>query len=180
MITPALQKNDARANWLIISFSIVVFTVVAALGALPKQHLSLGFNVHLFATFNAVVNSIVSVLLIVALWQVKNGKYTAHRNTMYAAMVLSILFLVSYIAHHLLTGGGTRYGGDFKLFYYVLLITHIFLAAIILPFILYTAYRAMTGQYERHKKLAKYTWPLWLYVSVTGPIVYLMISPYYN
>ena len=180
MITPALQKNDTRANWLIISFSIIVFGIVSALGALPKQNLNLGFDVHLFAAFNAVVNTLVSVLLIVALYLVKQGKYTAHRNTMYAAMILSILFLISYIAHHLLTGGGTKYGGDFKIVYYILLTTHILLAAIILPFILYTAYRAMTGEYARHKKLAKYTWPLWLYVSLTGPIVYLMISPYYN
>lgn len=180
MLTPALKKNDTRANWLIISFSIIVFAVVSALGALPKQNLNLGFDVHLFAAFNAIVNSIVAVLLVVALILVRQKKFTAHRNAMYLAMVLSILFLVSYIAHHLLTGGGTKYGGEFKLFYYILLITHIFLAAIILPFILYTAYRAMTGDYARHKKLAKYTWPLWLYVSITGPVVYLMISPYYS
>jgi putative membrane protein len=180
MISPVLQKNDTRANWLIICFSVIVFCIVAALGKLPKQNFDLGFNVHLFATANAVINSIVSVLLVVALFFAKQKKYVAHRNTMYAAMVLSILFLVCYISHHLLTGGGTKYGGDFKLFYYILLITHIFLAAIILPFILFTAYRGMTGEYVKHRKLAKYTWPLWLYVSVTGPVVYLMISPYYS
>jgi len=180
MLSPVLQKNDTRANWLIISFSVIVFCVVAALGKLPKQNLDLGFNVHLFATANAVINTIVSVLLVTAIILAKQKKYTAHRNTMYAAMVLSILFLVCYIAHHLLTGGGTKYGGDFKAFYYILLITHIFLAAIILPFILFTAYRGMTGEYAKHRKLAKYTWPLWLYVSITGPVVYLMISPYYS
>ncbi len=180
MIAPVLQRNDARANWLIIGFSVIVFCVVAGLGALPKQNFRLGFNVHLFAAANAVINSVVSVLLITAVILAKNKKYIAHRNTMYVAMILSILFLVSYIAHHLLTGGGTRYGGDFKYFYFALLITHIFLAAIILPFILYTAYRGMTGDYARHRKLARYTWPLWLYVSVTGPIVYWMISPYYS
>jgi putative membrane protein len=180
MLAPVLQKNDTRANWLIITFSVIVFCVVAALGALPRQNLDLGFDVHLFALANAVINSLVSVLLVTAVVLAKRRLYTAHRNTMYTAMVLSVLFLVSYIAHHLLTGGGTKYGGEFKLFYYVLLITHIFLAAIILPFILYTAYRGMTGEYAKHRKLARYTWPLWLYVSITGPVVYLMISPYYT
>lgn len=180
MIAPVLRKNDKLAGWLIIGFSIIVFCVVAALGALPKQNLDLGFDVHIFARANAVINSLVSVLLVTAIILAKNKRYKAHRNTMYAAMVLSFLFLASYIAHHLLTGGGTKYGGEFKLFYYVLLITHIFLAAIILPFILFTAYRGMTGEYARHRKLAKYTWPLWLYVSITGPVVYLMISPYYG
>lgn len=180
MLAPVLKKNDTRANWLIIGFSVVVFLLIAALGGLPKQNYDLGFDVHIFAVANAIINSMVSILLIAAIVLAKNRKYTAHRNTMYAAMVLSILFLVSYVLHHLLTGGGTKYGGDYKLFYYVLLITHIFLAAIILPFILFTAYRGMTGEYEKHRKIAKYTWPLWLYVSVTGPIVYLMISPYYT
>jgi len=179
MLVPVLKKNDKLANWLIIGFSVVVFLLVAALGGLPKQNYNLGFNVHLFATANAVINTLVSILLVTAIVLAKNGKYTAHRNTMYAAMVLSILFLACYVSHHLLSGGGTKYGGDYKMFYYILLITHIFLAAIILPFILFTAYRGMTGEYQKHRKLAKYTWPLWLYVSVTGPIVYLMISPYY-
>jgi putative membrane protein len=100
---------------------------------------------------------------------------------MMGAIVLSVLFLVSYIAHHLLAGD-TKFGGEgaIRLVYFVILITHIFLAAVILPFILFTAYRSLTGEYDKHKKLAKYTWPLWLYVSVTGVIVYLMISPYYG
>lgn len=98
-----------------------------------------------------------------------------------SAIVLSVLFLVSYIAHHLLSGD-TKFGGEgtIRLVYFIILITHIFLAAVILPFILFTAYRSLTGEYEKHKKLARYTWPLWLYVSVTGVIVYLMISPYYS
>ena len=99
---------------------------------------------------------------------------------MLTAIILSVLFLVSYIAHHLLAGD-TVYGGEgsIRYFYYFILITHIILAAIILPFILFTAYRSLTGEYDKHKKLARYTWPLWLYVSVTGVLVYLMISPYY-
>ena len=100
---------------------------------------------------------------------------------MLSAIVLSVLFLLTYISHHLLANE-TKYGGVHDTLYYVylfILITHIFLATVILPFILYTAYRSLTGEYEKHKKLARYTWPLWLYVSVTGVLVYLLISPYY-
>jgi putative membrane protein len=111
------------------------------------------------------------------------------------AMVFSILFLVSYITHHLLSGD-TRFGdvnhdgitdatekaavGGMRTLYFILLATHIFLAAIILPFVLFTAYRGLTGDYVKHKKLSRITWPIWLYVSVTGPVVYMMISPYYG
>jgi putative membrane protein len=99
---------------------------------------------------------------------------------MLAAMGLSVLFLVSYILHHLLAGD-TKYPADapFRGLYFFILITHIFLAAIILPFILFTAYRALTGEIARHKKIARITWPIWFYVAVTGVLVYLMIHPYY-
>ena len=109
--------------------------------------------------------------------------------------MLSVLFLISYIAHHLLAGE-TKFGdinhdgiisidekalaGNIRMLYYFILITHIPLAAIILPFILFTAYRALTGEYDKHKKLVRITWPVWFYVAVSGVIVYLMISPYYN
>jgi putative membrane protein len=100
---------------------------------------------------------------------------------MIAAMILSILFLVSYILHHLLSDS-TSYGGEgiMKTVYYFILISHIILAGVIMPFVLFTAYRALTAEWPRHKKLAKITWPIWFYVSVTGVIVYLMISPYYQ
>jgi putative membrane protein len=122
----------------------------------------------------------IAVLLVGALVAVKNNKFLFHKRMMMSALVLSILFLVSYIAHHLFSGE-TKFGGEgiLKTIYYIILITHIFLAAIILPFILFTAYRALIGEYEAHKKLAKITWPLWFYVAVTGPVVYIMISPYY-
>ena len=96
-------------------------------------------------------------------------------------MYLSILFFISYIAHHLFAGE-TKFGGEgtIRYVYYFILITHIILAAVILPFILFTAYRGLTGEYDKHTKLSRYTWPLWLYVAITGPVVYLMISPYYE
>jgi putative membrane protein len=140
----------------------------------------LGFDVHVFAFANAIINSVVAVLLIAALWVVRKGNYELHKKIMLVAMVLSILFLVSYICHHLFAGD-TRFGGSggLKTFYYIILFTHIPLAGIILPFILFTAYRGLIGEYPRHKKIARITWPLWLYVAVTGPVIYILISPYY-
>jgi putative membrane protein len=116
---------------------------------------------------------------VLALWMVKEENYKAHKRLMMTAMVLSIGFLVSYIGHHIFSGE-TSYAGDFKVFYYIVLISHIILAAVILPFILFSAYRALIGEYAQHKRLAKWTWPIWFYVAVTGVVVYLMISPYYE
>jgi putative membrane protein len=179
MLQPSIKKNDSAAKWLIAIFSFVVFAVVVSLGKIQLK-VDLGFDVHVFATINAVINSLIAVLLVGALVAVKNNKFLLHKRMMMFALVLSILFLVSYIAHHLFSGE-TKFGGEgiLKTIYYIILITHIFLAAIILPFILFTAYRALIGEYEAHKKLAKITWPLWFYVAVTGPVVYIMISPYY-
>lgn len=180
MLQASIQKNDPKAKWLIGIFSFVVFAAVVILGRV-KLEVDLGFDVHIFAAINAVINSAIAVLLIAALWAVKAKKYLLHKQMMMTALLLSVLFLVSYIAHHLLAGD-TKFGGEgaIRTIYYIILVTHIFLAAIILPFILYTAYRALTAEYATHKKLAKYTWPLWLYVAITGPVVYWMISPYYQ
>ncbi len=194
MLNATLEKNDKKAYWLIGVFSIIVFTVVVALGKL-KFNIQVGFDVHIFAIINAALNSAVAVLLIIALIAVKNQKYLLHKKIMMTAMVLSILFLVSYIAHHLLAGD-TLFGdidhngivtseektqvGSIRFVYYLLLITHIILASLILPIILITAYRGLTGEFATHKKMSKYTWPLWLYVAVTGPVVYWMIHPYYG
>ena len=179
MLTKTWQKNNKKANWLILSFSLIVFLVIAALGRVHVK-VNLGFDVHIFALINAIINSTVAVLLIAALLVVKKGKYELHKKIMLTAMVLSMLFLVSYICHHLFAGD-TSFGGDgiAKTFYYIILVTHIPLAGIILPFILFTAYRGLVGDYQRHKKLARITWPLWLYVAITGVLVYVMISPYY-
>lgn len=181
MLPPSIKKNDRKAKALIGIFSAVVFLVIVALGRLPKPDIDLGFDPHLFARVNAVINSLVAILLIAAYVAVRKKRYERHKKFMFAAMYLSVAFLVSYIAHHLLAGD-TKYGGEgaIRYVYFILLITHIFLAAIILPFILFTAYRGLTGEYEKHKKLSRYTWPLWLYVAVSGPLVYLMISPYYE
>jgi putative membrane protein len=180
MLAPSIQKNDRLANILIILFSIIVFVAVVFLSKI-KLDVALPFDVHIFAKINAFINSAVSFLLLVGLLSVKRGRYSLHKKVMLSAMVLSLLFLVSYICHHLLSES-TSYGGEgaMKYVYYFILITHILLAAIILPFILYTSYRALIAEWPQHKKLAKITWPIWFYVSVTGVVVYLMISPYYS
>lgn len=193
MLPPVLAKNDKQANWLILVFSFVVFAAVVLLSRI-KLDVNLGFDVHFFAQLNAFINSIVSLLLLAGLAVVKQGKYQLHKRIMTTALVLSVIFLVSYICHHLFAGE-TKFGdinhdglvseaekalaGSKRTLYYIILATHIPLAGIILPFILYTAYRALIGEWPKHVKLARITWPVWLYVSVTGVLVYLLISPYY-
>jgi putative membrane protein len=191
---PYLKKNDRAAKIFIWVVSIIVFSVITIL-ARVKLNVSLGFDPHLFAATNAILNSCVTVLLIAGLLAVRRKNYVMHRKLMFAAIILSFLFLLSYICHHLFTGD-TKYGdldnngivsadektlaGSIRIVYYFILLSHIPLAGIILPFILFTSYRSLTGEYEKHKKLARITWPVWLYVAITGVIVYLMISPYYD
>ncbi|MFM7770854.1 MAG: DUF420 domain-containing protein [Bacteroidota bacterium] len=174
-----IQRNDKKAKTLIYLFTIVVFLVVVSLKYLHFQ-VDLGFNVHYLATANAYINATVATLLVLALLAVKRRNFELHKKLMKGAIYLSILFLVTYIGHHMFAGE-TTYGTDsLKTFYYVVLISHIFLAAIILPFILFTAYRALIADFDAHKKLAKITWPIWFYVAVSGVIVYVMISPFYK
>jgi putative membrane protein len=179
MLNAVIQKNDRKAAWLIGIFSVIVFIAVVALGKI-EWNPSLGFDVHIFAKINAIINSLVALLLLTGLIAIKQKKYLLHKKLMFGAMILSILFLVSYICHHLFAGD-TKFGGEgsIRIFYFAILISHIFLAAIILPFVLYTAYRALIAEWPSHKKLAKITWPIWFYVAVTGVIVYWMIAPYY-
>lgn len=193
MLSPVWKKNDRKAGFLIISFSVVVFCAVVLLSKV-RLEADLGFDVHFFALVNAMINSWVTFLLLAAFWAVKNKKYHTHKKLMLTAMILSVLFLVSYIAHHLFAGD-TRFGdadhngvlseaekaavGPKRVFYYIILGTHIPLAGLILPFILFSAYRAQIGEYAEHKKLARITWPVWLYVAMSGVIVYVMIRPYY-
>ncbi|MBU6159178.1 MAG: DUF420 domain-containing protein [Bacteroidetes bacterium] len=183
-LSPLFKKNDKLAYRLIIAVSAVVFIAVVILGRVELQ-VELGFNKHLFATANAVINSIVALLLLAGLWAAKTRQFALHKNLMLGAIVLSVLFLLSYICHHLFAGS-TRYGSLqettplSELIYKLVLFTHIPLAGIILPFILLASYRALIGEYDKHKKLVRYTWPLWFYVAVSGVIVYLMISPDYR
>jgi putative membrane protein len=193
MLKPVWKKNDRKASRLIISFSIIVFAAVVLLSKVKLQ-INPGFNVHVFALVNALINSCVATLMLLALWMVKKKRYELHKRLMLTSMFLSILFLLSYICHHLLAGDA-RFGdinhdgivtatekadaGSLRIFYYVVLGTHIPLAGIVLPFILFTAYRALIGEYPEHKKLARITWPVWFYVALSGVVVYVLISPYY-
>ncbi len=192
-LAPQITKNDKQAKVFIWTVSVVVFLAVAILSRI-KFDVDLNFDPHLFAKANAIINSMVTVLLITALAAVKKGFYLLHKRLMLVAIILSLFFLISYICHHLFTGE-TKYGdidhdgilsdneksltGSLRFVYYFILLTHIPLAGIILPFILFTAYRGLTGEYDRHKKLSRITWPVWVYVAVTGVIVYLMVNPYY-
>lgn len=189
----SLEKNDRKARVLIFTFSAVVFVAVTVLERVTLN-VDLGFNPHVLALVNAVINSVVAVLLLAGLVTAKQGRYAAHKNLMLAAIFLSVIFLLTYIAHHLFAGS-TWYGdadkngvvseaekaaaGWSRSVYFFLLGTHILLAGVSLPFILFTAYRALINENARHRKIAKITWPLWFYVAVTGPIVYWMISQYY-
>jgi putative membrane protein len=181
MFPAVIKKNDKVAYQIIGVFSFVVFAVVVSLGRYKLLGIELGFDPHIFATVNAFINTAVSICLMAGLYFVKQKQYSNHRVIMMTAMVLSFLFLVSYIFHHLLTVD-THFGGSgaIRYFYYPLLITHIILAAIILPFILLTTYRAMTADFAAHKKNARITFPIWLYVSISGVLVYILISPYYG
>jgi putative membrane protein len=192
--TADLKRNDRKAGIIIWAVSIAVFAAVAFL-AERKINVDLSFNPHVFAMANAAINSIVALLLVAGLIAARSKRFFLHKRIMLTAIILSLLFLVSYICHHLLSGD-TKYGdlnhdgmlsidekslaGATRYVYYFILITHIPLAGIILPFILFTAYRALTADYSRHMKLARITWPIWFYVAVTGVAVYLMVRPYYN
>lgn len=194
MLQASIAKNDKKAALLIGIFSVVVLVVVVVLSKV-KLDVPIGFDVHIFAAINAVLNTTIALLLIAALIAVKQRQYQWHKRLMMMALLLSVLFLLSYITHHLLAGD-TRFGdanldgivddaekaavGALRYGYLFILLTHIFLAAIILPFILFTAYRGLTAEFPAHKKLARITWPLWLYVAITGPVLYLMIRPYYT
>lgn len=193
MMQPMLTKNDTKAKVLIWVFSAIIFLAIILLERV-KLEVNLGFDPHIFAFLSASVNSLVAVLLLIALWFVKNKNYAAHKNIMLITMALSVLFLVFYIAHHLFTGE-TKFGdsnhdgvlsldekaivGTLRYIYYILIGTHILLAGIVMPFVLFSAYRAMIGEYALHKRLVRYTFPIWLYVAISGVLVYVMISPYY-
>lgn len=128
----------------------------------------------------ATTNGVTAILLIIAVIFIKNGNRFLHEVFMKSALVLSALFLIMYVAYHM-TSDPTPYGGDgvLKYVYYFILISHIVLSISVIPFVLVTYVRAISEEFEKHKKIAKITFPLWLYVAVTGVIVYIMIYPYY-
>lgn len=174
-------NQDKKYNKLITVVSIVIPVVVALLFGINLKRL--GFDVEplsFLPPIYATINGLTAVLLVAAVVAIKNGKRALHEGLIKAAMLCSIAFLVMYVAYHM-TSDSTSFGGEgfIKYVYFFILITHIILSVIIIPFVLITYVRALVSNFEGHKKLAKITFPLWLYVAVTGVIVYLMISPYY-
>ncbi|MFT7589746.1 MAG: putative membrane protein [Limisphaerales bacterium] len=178
-MTESLSKTSERKlNRLIIGISVAVTGLVGILFFTPA--LNLQIDVSFLPKLNAMLNSGVSIMLMLGIFFVKTGRVGAHRISMMGAFSLSAVFLISYVLYHS-ASESTHYGGEgiIRTLYFIILLSHILLAILIFPLILLTISKAITGRLEQHRKLAKWTFPLWLYVSVTGVIVYLMISPYY-
>ncbi|TDK49571.1 DUF420 domain-containing protein [Algoriphagus formosus] len=176
----SLLENESKVKSWIIIISILIPVVVAILLFMPSK-INVGAEwVYFLPHLNAVINSAASIALIVALIFVKQKKYAYHGATMSVAMALGAIFLVSYVIYHG-SAESTSFGGEgwIRPVYYFLLITHIVFAAVALFPILFAYYYGYTDQRAKHRKVVKFAYPIWLYVSVTGVIVYLMISPYY-
>jgi len=177
MSNPNEILDDKKYNKLIVALSILIPIVVAILFGVKIPNVEpLSFLPPIYATLNGLT----AVLLIIAFIAIKNKNIVLHENLMTTAIWCSGLFLIMYVAYHM-TSDSTKFGGEctIKYVYYFILLTHILLSIIIIPFVLITYVRAITNNFEKHKKIAKITFPLWLYVAVTGVIVYIMISPYY-
>lgn len=168
--------NEKKYNKLIVILSIVIPVAVAILFGVKIDIELPVFLPPIYATINAIT----ALVLILAVFQIKKGNRKVHEKLMKLAIGLSVLFLLMYILYHM-TSDSTKFGGEgiITYIYYFILITHILLSIIVIPFVLITYVRAITNNIEKHKKIAKITFPLWLYVAVTGVIVYIMISPYY-
>ena len=171
-----IASNEKKYNKLIIALSIIIPVVVSALFGIKIDAELPIFLPPIYASINALT----ALVLIIAVWAIKNKKRNLHENLMKFAIALSIVFLIMYVAYHM-TSDSTKFGGEgtIKYVYYIVLLTHILLSIIVIPFVLITFVRAITNNIKKHKKIAKITFPLWLYVAISGVIVYLMISPYY-
>lgn len=178
----------------IIIVSVAVPLAVAFLILVPSVKVNFGFNTSVLPLFHATLNATVAILLLASLWFIRHGQKQAHKVANLVAVALSAIFLVSYVIYHA-SNPSTLYGdlnhdghldvaekaaaGSLRYVYYVVLISHILLSGIIIPFVLFTLQRAFQQRFDKHRKLARITWPLWFYVAVSGVIVYLMVSKYY-
>lgn len=175
------QISEKKYNIWITILSIAIPVVVAILFKIKLR--DFGFDVKpltFLPPIYATINGITALILISALIAIKNGKRRVHENLMKSAIALSVLFLAMYVAYHM-TSNATKYGGEgiSKTIYFIILISHISLSVIVIPLVLVTYVKALSKRFDKHKKIARITFPIWLYVAVTGVIVYLMISPYY-
>lgn len=179
MIKALDLKNNQKYNRIINLLAIVIPVVVALLLGI-RQKVDLGGWTGVLPHLNGLINSTTSVLLIIGFYFIKKGNVQAHRVTMTTAFIMGSLFLVSYVLYHI-SNESTSFGGEgwIRPVYYFLLISHILLSVVVVWFVLRAVYYAFSNQIDLHKKTVKWAFPIWLYVSVTGVIVYLLISPYY-
>jgi putative membrane protein len=171
------ETIDVKYKKLIIALSVVIPLAVAALFSIKIPGYDFSFLPPIYAT----INGLTAILLVFALIAIKQGKIELHKKLMTSCLVFSASFLVLYVIYHI-TSDSTKYGGEgtIKIIYLFILITHILLSIAIIPLVLFTYVRALAAKFDKHKKLARITWPIWFYVAITGVIVYLMISPYYS
>lgn len=173
-------KSDKIVVPIIVALSILVPVLVLILIYLPERYNFLGLATSTLPLFHAVLNASTAVLLLLGFFLIRKGNIKMHRNVMITAFFLSCIFLISYviskISHEPIHYGGT---GILRPIYFFILISHILLSAIIVPLVLFTMYRGLSGQYAKHKKIARWTFPIWLYVAITGVLVYLFMIPYY-
>ena len=177
-----MSNQEKKYNRIITALSIIIPLAVAMLFGVNLKEL--GFDVEpltFLPPIYASINGFTAVLLIAAVVAIKKGNKKLHEQLNTSAIICSVLFLLMYIAYHM-TSESTKFGGEgaIKYIYYFILITHILLSIAVIPFVLITFVRARLGKFPEHKKIAKITFPLWLYVAITGVVVYLMISPYYS
>ena len=175
------QSLEKKYNKFIIAVSIVIPVVVAILFGVKLK--DFGYNVEplsFLPPIYATINGFTAIVLVLAVIAIKKGNQKVHERLMTTAIALSVAFLVMYVAYHM-TADSTKFGGEglIRYVYLFILLTHILLSIAIIPLVLITYVRALAQRFDRHRKIAKITFPLWLYVAVTGVVVYLMISPYY-
>lgn len=178
MESNSLEKKFSK---FIVLVSVLIPVVVALLFSVKLK--DFGYNVQPLSFLPPIyttINGITAVVLVAGVLAIKNGKRKLHERLMTTAIALSVAFLVMYVAYHMTTDS-TKFGGEgsIKMVYFFILISHIILSIAVIPLVLITYVRALAERFDRHKKIAKITFPIWLYVAVTGVVVYLMISPYY-
>jgi len=169
--------NEKKYNKLIVVLSVAIPIVVAILFLVKIPNVE---PLTFLPPIYAFINALTAVILISAFLAIINKKIKLHQRLMQTAIIFSVLFLVMYVLYHM-TSDSTKYGGQgiLRYIYFIVLITHIILSIAVIPFVLITYVRAITNNFEKHKKIARITFPLWLYVAISGVVVYLMISPYY-
>lgn len=188
---PIIRRSYNKA---IIIVSIAIPAAVAFLILVPQAKIDVGFNTKSLPLLHAILNASTAILLMASLYFIRHGQVAAHRRANWTAVVLSTIFLISYVIYHA-TNPSVRFGdlnhdgvlsdaekvqaGPLRYVYYVILSSHILLSGIVVPFVLFTLQRAYQRRFPQHRRIARFTWPLWFYVAVSGVVVYLMISPYY-